>query len=420
MDEKAQFYVYEAIIASTLLLISTLFVYTLSPPQTVSPQSTIQLKILADRALDMLRNKPSQQFFEIKSASLPPDQEWKYIKFDKEFNSPPAVFVTIKTYNEGRCDIDYDDKDASAYIRLKNITTRGFQVRVEEPSSQDGNHLSENISYLAIPYGIHNIGNTTIEIGRINNVTSSYKPVRFIKTYNKTPIIISTIQSYNEGDFVEPRIRNPSSTTFEIKLEEEQDTPHQEETVAYLAIEPGIYSGMLFNGLVRVYVEKTSNSITHNWYTITFPNNIFSKPPEIFAQIMTENDNQNAHARVSSLSNTTVDIAVEESGANYDGIHSREEFGVIAIEILALENYKDRLTQLIMINDNISREEFTTFMNSMLPENVFYQVRLYDGMNIYMWHTGEKKEYARKTARSHYIISSGTRIYDVELEIWSI
>ncbi|MCD6571986.1 MAG: H-type lectin domain-containing protein [Thermoplasmata archaeon] len=420
MDEKAQFYVYEAIIASVLLLLSTLFVYTLSPPPTVSPQSTIQLKILADRALDILKNKPAQQFFELGSASLPADQEWKYIRFDKEFSSTPAVFVTIKTYNEGRCDVDYKNRNASTYIRIKNVTAKGFQVRVEEPSSQDGKHKSENISYLAIHYGIHNIGNTTLEVGRIDNLTDSYRNVKFIKTYNETPAIISTIQSYNDGEFVEPRIRNPSSTTFEIKLEEEQDNYHAEETVAYLAIEPGLYTGVLFNALLRVYAEKTPNSVTHNWYTITFPNNVFSKPPEIFAQIMTENGNQNAHARVNNLSNTDVKVAVEEAGAIYDGAHTKEEFGVIAIEIIALENYTDRLTQLVMINDNISHEEFFSFMNSMLPENVFYQVRLYDGMNIYMWYTGEKKEYARKIARSHYIISSGTRVYDVELEIWSI
>jgi hypothetical protein len=82
---------------------------------------------------------------------------------------------------------------------------------------------------------------------------------------------------------------------------------------------------------------------------------------------------------------------------------------------LSYEN--SMLVKYIITNDT---RNFTSFMNSTLPENVFYQVWVYDGISRKLWYPDEEQEIFGTVVRSHFIIPHNTFIYDVELEVWGI
>ena len=82
--------------------------------------------------------------------------------------------------------------------------------------------------------------------------------------------------------------------------------------------------------------------------------------------------------------------------------------------------FQDMLTEWIIKNDNESRDDFKQAMQDMMPDNIFFQVKIFDGYTTKWWYKSEKQELATTVIRSHYIISQGTYIYSVELEMWSI
>src|SRR3972149_11861416 len=69
----------------------------------------------------------------------------------------------------------------------------------------------------------------------MSKVTSSHQ---FSQSFS-TLIVLSQIQSYNELDKgSHTRQKNPSTTGFKVKIEEENDTLHTTEIIGYIAIEP--------------------------------------------------------------------------------------------------------------------------------------------------------------------------------------
>jgi len=75
------------------------------------------------------------------------------------------------------------------------------------------------------------------------------------------------------------------------------------------------------------------------------------------------------------------------------------------------------LFKYILTNDTTN---FTAFLDDVLPENVFYQVWVYDGTSRRLWYPDEEQEIFGTVVRSHFIIINETYLYDVELEVWGI
>ncbi|MEO1954220.1 MAG: LamG-like jellyroll fold domain-containing protein [Campylobacterales bacterium] len=82
---------------------------------------------------------------------------WTHIDFQKAFSSVPVVFILP------------DDRGSHpATVRMKDITTTGFDAVFAEPQGEDGPHLDQHINYLAINEGVHKINETTFQVGKID------------------------------------------------------------------------------------------------------------------------------------------------------------------------------------------------------------------------------------------------------------
>ncbi|ACM93277.1 hypothetical protein NAMH_1384 [Nautilia profundicola AmH] len=95
------------------------------------------------------------------------DPEWTHVAFKKAFNTIPVVFMVIDTYGNN-----------PASVRIKNVTTKGFDAIIVEPEGEDGPHVKQTLNYFAINTGVHELDGHLIEVGSINTkkVQGKYAP----------------------------------------------------------------------------------------------------------------------------------------------------------------------------------------------------------------------------------------------------
>lgn len=76
------------------------------------------------------------------------------------------------------------------------------------------------------------------------------------------------------------------------------------------------------------------------------------------------------------------------------------------------------LTKLIFTND---RDGFVRNMSGLLPENIFYNIWIYDGVNRSLWYPEDQPGTPiGNVAVSHQLIVNNTQILVVEMEAWEI
>lgn len=107
--------------------------------------------------------------------------------------------------------------------------------------------------------------------------------VTFDTTFSQTPVVVMGPPSNNDGAEAMPLVRNVTAQGFEFQLAEWEylDGAHAEETVSYLAIEPGSHD---LGGLVcqagRTTLAATSNEQPG---TVSFPD-AFAQAPVVMCQ----------------------------------------------------------------------------------------------------------------------------------------
>ena len=71
---------------------------------------------------------------------------WTSVTFQSGFDSTPLVFALPTT-----------DGSDPATLRIRNVTTTGFELVQTEPSANDGPHAAMPTAYLAIEPGVHSL-----------------------------------------------------------------------------------------------------------------------------------------------------------------------------------------------------------------------------------------------------------------------
>ena len=261
-----------------------------------------------------------------------------WVHFTVHFRETPVVIASIMTFH-GR---------QPAVVRIMNLSRNGFFIRIEEYPKQyywdGGIHLNETVGWIALRPGIWLIGGKIWVVGR-TIANSTYRHVELPYRFKTLPAILTFIDSYNQGG-VPPnphagshtRENNPSTSGFDVKIEEQGDTPHVDETIGYVAVEPGTgrtVNGHLFEaGVLRdvEYVGIFGPGYIYYWdwryhsFARTFP-----ETPVIVFKIMTEYGPNHCHERMMAPSRSGFYYALQETPA-FDGWHVTEWGGYIAIE----------------------------------------------------------------------------------------
>ena len=284
------------------------------------------------------------------------DENIAKVLFQGNYSEPPIVFASIMTFNEGD----------TVVSRVVERTNTYFEVRLEEYPRNDGPHAVETVGWVALKPGMWVIGDTIWEVGVVQ-ATHVYTTVNFDHSFSGIPIIITYINSYNEGGFsgtpeagAHTRQRDASNTGFQVKVEEETDTSHTFEDIGYLAIQWNKYKrerwwtpSFPYFIYVDVYyvIGETKNKLKfeaarlypyYYWYInndgwepsywrryyfhASFPN-----LPVVVFKIQSERGGDNCHERLRNVGTSTFDFGLQETPA-HDGWHTYEWGGFIAIE----------------------------------------------------------------------------------------
>ncbi len=155
--------------------------------------------------------------------------------FSLGFTAPPAVMATIQTTNN----------EDTANPRFQNVSSAGIEVFLVEEASKDSEitHPNEALAYLAVTPGIDvvdELGDLVAETGVIN-LTNAWVNVPFRNPFNK-PIVIMGGITVNDGDPATIRVKDVTSTGFQVRLQEwqYQNGTHDIEQLGYMVVEGSI------------------------------------------------------------------------------------------------------------------------------------------------------------------------------------
>jgi cytoskeletal protein CcmA (bactofilin family) len=272
--------------------------------------------------------------------------EFTSVCFDTPFSEVPRVFSLPTT----------DDDDDRLALRIRNVTTTGFDIAQVEPpritslDSPAGN-VSQTVDFLAIPEGDYHLDDAAMmRVGSVSTkafqgdqaggsqswVTISTADLAF----SQTPAIIASIQTMNNETnpfpisipFLATTVSSVGNTNFNIALERGEtngDYLDNNETIGFLAITPG--SGELTND-ISYESFLTDNSITGINSCQVSNLNTYNSNPLVIASQNTRNGSNGGWLKRCSITPSSVGFTiVEDQAFDAEGSHISERAGGIAL-----------------------------------------------------------------------------------------
>jgi len=370
MDDKAQFYVLEAIIAISMILISIIFVNNFSLSPIVNPQVSTQLKTLSNEALDTLK-------YTDETENEIPRSDYCVGRWDFEEGSGGIVNDSSGNNNNGiiygnasftknsvhgnyamEFDVGYIDCGNDPELNLTNDFTLSAWVNFENKDNYGSCFLQKGKQFT---FSIYNgTGGSTSPESPLNRAT-----------------IIWQDELTGEVHYFAGETELLNDTWYHL-------------VATYDGEDVRIY----INGKIdKIYnnINELPNATSRDLYLSPLGNRYMM---------------EYYYGKLDNVCIWNVTLNQREINASYIlGINSQ---------------FEDILTQWIITNDNESFDAFVETMQKLLPSTVFFQLKIFDGDKTYYWYQNDKYSLAKKIVKSHYIISHMTKVYSVELELWTI
>lgn len=191
--------------------------------------------------------------------------------------------------------------------RVTSVNSLGFNYHLDEWSYLDGAHLVESLGQGAFEQGAGTLGGLLAEAGSLS-VDHNWVQVNFTQSFPVAPVVLAQVASSNDLAPVTHRIRNVTSSGFQVRLQEEEnaDGVHALESVHFLAVEAGRGYGQ--DG--TLYDAGTISGVGESFATINFDGTYVD--PVFFADMQTTNGGDTAALRHRNLSSVGAEILVEE------------------------------------------------------------------------------------------------------------
>jgi len=247
---------------------------------------------------------------------------WKTVQLSQSYVNPVVVAGPATTNG---ADV--------VTVRIRNVTSNSFQIRIDEWDYRDGRHSFERVDYMVVEAGTHQLTDgTVLHASKINSQNLSWAQRSFDGAFvdsAETPVVVASVTTTREDTALTTRIKNVTNTGFLLRAQEEQaaDQVHGGEEVSFIAIERG--SGQ--TGDSNFIVAETGRVVDHRSHTIEF-NPHFSTRPSLFAEMQTNFGGDAATVRTRNVvrSRTIVFLEEERSG-DAEVTHTTESVGYFAI-----------------------------------------------------------------------------------------
>jgi hypothetical protein len=243
------------------------------------------------------------------------------ISFASGFVNPVVIATITTTYDVG-----------AAVARISNVTSAGFDLRIQETDNLDGIHAAETVSWVVVEAGSWVLADgTMIQAGMIDvsgAVRQGFTYRDFNDLFTTDPAVLSQTQTENDSAFVKTRMITNGTGSFSVALEEEEAASwgrHGLETVGWIAVDKGVASDA--DGFV---FEAGDISTNHNWKAETFTG-AFDEAPGVVAGIASYRYTDTVDTRLRALTDTGFEVQVEEdTSLNPEISHGAETFHWIA------------------------------------------------------------------------------------------
>ena len=250
------------------------------------------------------------------------NHKWKKVNLSKSFTN--AIVIPSDPTFKGR---------QSVAIRLKNITSKSFLIKLQEPNYLDGSHANETVCYVVGEKGTWDINGTLFEFNTFNtNKLSSkgFKRINFNNSYSSKPSVFSQIQTFNGPDWVISRTKNINSSYFLYSMQEEEKINkggHVNEKIGWFSISNSQFTN---NGLK--VISKTINNVNHNNKKINYSSS-FSSTPFLITKLSSFNGADTANLRIIKNNKTRFVVKLqEEQSKDKELNHVRENISYFAIK----------------------------------------------------------------------------------------
>ena len=250
------------------------------------------------------------------------NHNWKTIQLSQSYFNPVVVAGPLTTIG---ADV--------ATVRIRNVTSNSFQIRVQEWDYRDGLHSPERVDYMVIESGTHELTDgTIIRASKIDSQNHQWAQRTFFGAFEdsaQTPAVFASVTTTNEASAVTTRIRNVTNEGFLLRIREEQgnDFVHAGEEVNWIAFEKG--AGQ--TGTSDFIVADTGRVVNHRSHTINFSPE-FESRPSFFAEMQSNWGGDNATVRARNLVDSRAIIFLEEErSADAEVSHTTESVGYLAI-----------------------------------------------------------------------------------------
>jgi len=204
--------------------------------QGVDALDSLEGKVATGGRLNLVKVLNNNDYANVGIKNVAVNSKWETLSWnDLEYNlsddNLPVIIAGPLSFNG----------PDGATVRIKDINSNGFSIRIKEWNYLDGNHKDENVSLLVLNPGRYLMpdGNV-IEIGTFElSGTGKFKTVEFQQKFESTPYLFLTVNTFNGPDTVVVRAKDVNTIGFKAALFEEEDlmeSGHVPETVAYMAI----------------------------------------------------------------------------------------------------------------------------------------------------------------------------------------
>ncbi len=234
----------------------------------------------------------------------------------------------------------------AADVRVRNVTGSGFDIFMQEPDNQS--HSAEYANYMVVERGHWTLSNgVVIEAGTTvtsnahvdGDDASGADAAVFTTPFSSAPVVIHTLNTYNNADFMSSRIDSVTTTGFNVEQEAVgSGSAVVSETIAWVAFDAGnssinhyffeVSSGS--DGTVDGYDDATPHAISMS----SFGSVEYETYPLLFVDGQTLNDTDGYWARGAGqdLAPTSHSVYAEEGDLG-DGEqnHPDETFGWVAV-----------------------------------------------------------------------------------------
>ncbi|MGI9270378.1 MAG: hypothetical protein ACR2QT_01285 [Woeseiaceae bacterium] len=297
---------------------------------------------------------------------------WTNVTFIQAFDSVPLVFALPTT-----------DGGDPATLRIRNVSTTGFEIAQVEPSANDGPHVAMPTAYLAIEPGDHRLPDgthiaafehsTTSFVNRF--ISNTWDVVGYPSAFGASPAVLASIQTMaNESGtppgtssvpFMDVAIQNVSTSTMQVSLERAESVAGVvafSERIGLLVVDNlanvsfvdslGV-AAQLQSLATPVNIQGYSNGCYSNSYAAAF-----SATPLAVASATSRQGNNGGWLRRCSQSNSALGLTVDEDIDNdSERSHISESAGIVATSVAFHANFDVELTvakNVVSISDPIN------------------------------------------------------------------